>query len=199
VWAKLRSPLAREWESTKGERGYYNTAPGKHVGDTVWRAAVLSQVRKGQGEGTVEILHDISKAFDRVPLRALAEHAERGGYPLTLACMSIGAYRWARHISDGVLVGAPLRPRAQGIIAGSAPLSGALTASEEARLRKNGRSPRTRMRSADASPSRGRWQRPAVRDLAGGGEGGYWLVHQWWSPPSVAASVCLLSPSDTGS
>jgi len=34
--------------------------------------------------------------------------------------MSIGAYRWARHLSDGVLVGSPLRPRAQGIIAGSA-------------------------------------------------------------------------------
>ena len=93
MWAKLRSPLAREWERTKGQRGYFNTAPGKHVGDTVWRAAVLAQVRMGKGEGTVEVLHDISKAFDRVPFRAVAEHAERGGYPLTLARVSIGAYR----------------------------------------------------------------------------------------------------------
>ena len=75
----------------------------------MWRSAALAQVRKDKGEGNVEVFG-----------RALAEHAERGGHPLTLARMSIGVYLWARHISDGVLVGAPWLPKAQGIIAGSA-------------------------------------------------------------------------------
>ena len=64
VWGKIRSSIARGWESLSCQRQHYNAAPGRHVGDAIWRAIVAAQWRRTEGKGTVEIMHDISKAFD---------------------------------------------------------------------------------------------------------------------------------------
>ena len=83
-----RTAEARKWGNEKGRRGYFNVAAGQHVGDSIWRASIRARLGCGEGLQTVEVMHDISKAFGRIGYRKLAEQAAAVGYPARLMMMA---------------------------------------------------------------------------------------------------------------
>ena len=40
LWGRIRSAVAKQWENEKLQRGYFNVAAGKHVGDAIWRSCI---------------------------------------------------------------------------------------------------------------------------------------------------------------
>ena len=80
---------------------------------------MAAQWRRTEGDGTVDIMHDISKAFDRVRYAKLAQEGEAVGYPTKLLQMALLSYMWDRRLSDGIIVADAVRTTRAAICAGS--------------------------------------------------------------------------------
>ncbi len=119
LWARLRRPLADEWEHQRAAQLFWIQGPGRACTDHVWRAAVQAATRAARQFAVAEIAYDIKKCYEHVPHVALARKACAAGYPARLLRVSIASYRWPRTISRGRLVTAPLYAQAHGIVAGN--------------------------------------------------------------------------------
>ena len=118
VWARARQAQVREWATTHVPDPAINNAAGRAPGDAVWRSLVRADLKAADGLHTAEFLWDVSKAFDRVPRRALLARARDMKYPLTLLRLSLASYSWKRRLVDFDLASRALHPWA-GIGAGS--------------------------------------------------------------------------------
>ncbi len=117
VYAKYRAGEVKTW--AKHHSGYQcNTAQGRCVGDSTWRAQVMTAT-DGQQVYSVEALKDVRKAFEHVRRDQLLDMGVKTGYPLPQLIMSLRSYQWNRRIHYEGIVSEVIKPK-RGIAAGSA-------------------------------------------------------------------------------
>ena len=117
VYAKYRSGEVKTW--AQHHSGYQcNTAHGRCVGDSTWRAQVITAT-DGQQVYSIEALKDVRKAFEHVRRDQLLEMGVKTGYPLPQLIMSLRSYQWNRRIHYEGIVSEVIKPK-RGIAAGSA-------------------------------------------------------------------------------
>ena len=85
----------------------------------VWRNLVRGDLAVDNNKHVVELLWDVSKAFERAQRQKLIELATDLGYPTNQLRLSLHSYTWKRSLVDGALISDPIFPTI-GIGAGSA-------------------------------------------------------------------------------
>ena len=98
IWAKARQPLAHRWHVEKAPDGDIAMAPGRHVGDAVWRGLMRNVLHDDDGMHVFEGLLDVSKCYERVIFAALIAKAIAHDYPLAILRVSIASYKWPRYL-----------------------------------------------------------------------------------------------------
>ena len=100
VWMRMRSSVARAWESANALPQLYGGA-GMGAQRAAWVAAFQAEKAQADGLEHVAALLDLVKAFERVPHDRLVEFATRRGYSLIVLRLSLATYRLRRAIGIG--------------------------------------------------------------------------------------------------
>ena len=119
VWAKLRRDERMAWEE-KNARCYDFASKGRGAISEVWDVALMDEGARVQKADTACWAADLSKFYERIPLKQLISAAKDLGFPSKLLRMALGIYRGARSIqyeracssavfaSNGVIAGCSL-------------------------------------------------------------------------------------------
>ena len=103
LWMRARSIEARKWEAANKRDSVYGGC-GMGAQRAAWQATYQAEKAKLDGEGYVQSLLDLVKAFETVKHHHLVQAAQRHGWNPWLLRMSLAAYRAARVIDvDGVV------------------------------------------------------------------------------------------------
>ena len=87
-------------------------APGRRVGDRVWRAKVRAEICKDEKLEAVETGGDLESCYDYVRWDKLARKAQRANYPMSILRLSLQTYAAKRIIrAAGGITSNPIQPR----------------------------------------------------------------------------------------
>ena len=117
IWMRARADVARRWEAQNASPCLFR---GKGMGaqKAAWQAAFRAEFADAVNDDKVQALLDMTKAFETIPHKVLAQTARRHGYNLALLKLSLAAYRMARTVGMDGVQSAPISAT-RGITAGS--------------------------------------------------------------------------------
>merc|ERR1711873_6423 len=95
LWGKARQGLVRDWFVTRCRTPTLAMAPGRTVGDALWRDKV-TRVAEPTYTHTAECNWDIQKCFEHLRHSKLFESAIAHRYPLAVLRLSLLSYTWPR-------------------------------------------------------------------------------------------------------
>ena len=77
----------------------------------VWRNLIRGDIAVDNNQHVVELLWDVSKAFERVQRQKLINLATDLGYPTNQLRLSLHSYTWKRSLVDGTFISEPISPQ----------------------------------------------------------------------------------------
>ena len=117
VWAKfLFAQHVGPWQA-RNARPYFFGEQGKTCEDAVWLHSALAEYAQYSGKSYAAALLDLTKAYEKVDHKVLAEAAARYGFPLRVLKIALMFYRMSRVVIVEGLATSPVFT-AQTIVAG---------------------------------------------------------------------------------